>query len=188
MITVGVVLGSTRPGRVAEQVGAWVIGRMNSQPAIQIEVLDLAAIGLPFLNETEHPSTQTYVHEWTRSWSRQVDALDAVLLLTPEYNSSFPAPLKNALDYLSAEWRRKAVGMVGYGMTSAGTRAVASLTPVVVALGMVPVGAVQLPLRERLDESGVLLPIASDDRALDGLLADLLEMTLLLQRVPTAAL
>jgi NAD(P)H-dependent FMN reductase len=184
LITLGIILGSTRPGRVSEQVAPWVTSRTDLLPDVQAELLDLAAIGLPFLDEAEHPSTQNYAHERTRSWSRRVDALDAVLLVTPEYNSSFPAPLKNALDYLSAEWRRKPVGMVGYGMTSAGTRAVASLTPVVVALGMVPIGAVQLPLRERL-RSGVLLPTDSDDQALDGLLSDLLEMTLLLRRSPT---
>lgn len=72
------------------------------------------------------------------------------------------------------------VGLVGYGMTSAGTRAVAALMPVVTALGMVLAGAVQLPLRQRADAAGLLRPAAAEDAALDGLLGDLLELTTLL--------
>lgn len=180
MVTLGVIVGSTRPGRIGAQVARWVQDRAEARSGLQVELLDLAKIALPFLDEEQHPSSRAYQHQHTREWSRRVEALDAVVLVTPEYNSSFPAPLKNALDFLSQEWRRKPVGLVGYGMTSAGTRAVAALMPVVTTLAMIPAGAVQLPLRQRVDPAGALRPVAADDAALDGLLGDLLELTTLL--------
>ncbi len=181
MVTFGIVVGSTRPARMGAQVARWIQGRAEALPGLQVELLDLAEIALPFLDEEQHPSSRAYQHQHTREWSRRVEALDAVVLVTPEYNSSFPAPLKNALDFLYEEWRRMPVGLVGYGMTSAGTRAVAALMPVVTALAMIPAGAVQLPLRQRVDPAGVLRPVAADDAALDGLLGDLLELTTLLR-------
>jgi NAD(P)H-dependent FMN reductase len=107
--------------------------------------------------------------------------------VTPEYNRSFPAPLKNALDFLYHEWRRKPVGLVGYGMTSTGTRAVAALMPVVAALEMIPAGTVQVPLRERVDAAGVLRTTASDAAALDELLSDLLKLATVLRPWQAAA-
>lgn len=187
MSAVGVIIGSTRPGRVGAQVAEWVVARAALVAPVDVDLIDLAKVGLPFLDEVEEPSVQTYAHRHTQEWSSRVGALDAVVLVTPEYNSSFPAPLKNALDVLYREWRAKPVALVGYGNTSAGTRAVAALMPVVVALGMVPAGAVQIPLRQRLDSSGALRLTSSDDAALDGLLVQLLELTRLLQPVPTGA-
>jgi NAD(P)H-dependent FMN reductase len=180
MAEIGIIVGSTRPGRVAEQVAAWVAGRASAGHDVGVDVIDLEEVGLPFLDEPEHPSTGIYTHEHTRRWSQRVARLDAVVLLVPEYNSSFSAPLKNALDFLASEWARKPVAMVGYGMSSRGTRAVAALTPVLVALGMVPAGAVFLPLRERVDESGVLVPTSYDDEGLDALVHDLLDLERLL--------
>lgn len=184
MVVLGVIVGSTRPGRVGAHVAGWVQQRARRLPGVQVRLLDLAEVGLPFLDEEAHPSERVYTQRHTREWSRQVEALDAVLLVTPEYNHSFPAPLKNALDFLSQEWRSKPVGLVGYGMTSAGTRAVAALTPVVVALGMVPAGAVQLPLRRRVEPGGVFRPVPDDDEGLDDLLGDLVELTSLLRPAP----
>jgi len=181
VITLGIIVGSTRPGRMGAQVARWVQDRAGIRPGLQAGLLDLAEVALPFLDEEQHPSSRDYQHQHTREWSRRVESLDAVVLVTPEYNSSFPAPLKNALDFLYEEWRRMPVGLVGYGMTSAGTRAVAALMPVVTALGMVPAGAVQLPLRQRVDPAGVLRPVAADDAAIDGLLADLLDLTTVLR-------
>ncbi len=181
MVTVGIVVGSTRPGRMGSQVARWVQQRAEIRPGLRAELLDLAAIALPFLDEEQYPAERAYQHQHTREWSRQVEALDAVVLVTPEYNRSFPAPLKNALDFLYQEWRRKPVGLVGYGMTSTGTRAVAALLPVVTALEMLPAGTVQVPLRERVDPAGVLRTTAADDAALDELLDNLLEFTAMLR-------
>lgn len=190
MVRIGIIVGSTRPGRVGDQVARWAQHSAAGLPGVQVDLVDLADVALPFLDEQEHASTGIYAHSHTQSWSRRVQALDALLLVTPEYNNSFSAPLKNALDFLVDEWRRKPVAMIGYGMTSAGTRAVAALVPVVTALGMVAAGAVYLPLRARVDSSGVLRPTDADSAGLDALLADLLELATLLrpaQRTGTVA-
>lgn len=107
--------------------------------------------------------------------------MHAILLVTAEYNSSFPAPLKNALDYLYREWQRKPVGILAYGGMSSGTRAVQALMPVVTHLGMVPAGSANIRFRERLDADGVVQPNANDAEALDKLLDSVLDLTERLQ-------
>ena len=143
----------------------------------QVEVVDLMDIGLPLLDEPHHPSERRYLHEHTRLWSASVSAADAFVLVMPEYNVGFTAPLKNALDYLYEEWHHKPVGFVSYGMTSAGLRAVEMIKPVLISLKMIPVhDAVSIPLRLRLDAEGALQP---DQVMLDvavGLLTQLRQM------------
>ena len=169
MTVLGIIIGSTRPGARGAQVARWAQETAAGKPALEVDLVDLATLDLPFLDEpTDASSSTAYQHQHTRDWSRRVTAMDAVLLITPEYNSSFPAPLKNALDFLHPEWQRKPVGFVGYGMTSAGTRAVAALAPVVAALGMVPAGSVFLPLRDRLVD-GRLFPTESNTASLSEL-------------------
>src|ERR1700735_4146518 len=118
MVTLGIVVGSTRPGRMGSQVARWVQQRAEARPGLRAELLDRGRDPLPFPGEAQDPAERAYQHQHTREWSRRVEALDAVVLVTPEYNRSFPAPLKNALDFLSEEWRRMAVGLVGDGMSS----------------------------------------------------------------------
>ena len=81
----------------------------------QVEILDLAEINLPFLDEPHHPKLGRYTKPHTLAWANDIDTADALVIVTPEYNGGFPAPLKNALDFLHAEWPNKALGMVSYG-------------------------------------------------------------------------
>src|SRR4051794_18092731 len=141
MTRLGVIVASTRPVRVGGHIGRWAAARAQARPDAQVDLLDLAEIGLPFLDEEHDATTGIYRNPHTVAWSARIDALDAVLLVTAEYNSSFPAPLKNALDYLHREWHRKPVGILGYGGMSSGTRAVQALMPVVTHLGMIPAGS-----------------------------------------------
>lgn len=180
MTRVGIIVGSTRPGRVGGQIGRWVERHFAGLPDVQVEFIDLAEVALPLLDEEQHPSSGIYAHAHSLAWSQRIQLLDAFVLVTPEYNSSFSAPMKNALDFLSAEWQRKPVAMVGYGMTSSGTRAVQALLPVVVALGMIPAGYTFLPLRERVEESGRFVSLPRDDEGLGDLVADLLALVALL--------
>jgi NAD(P)H-dependent FMN reductase len=174
MTTLGIIIGSTRPGAVGPQVARWAQETASATPGLQVDIVDLAVLKLPFLDEPVDASSSTdYQHQHTQDWSERVAAMDAVLLITPEYNSSFSAPLKNALDFLYREWQRKPVGFIGYGMTSAGTRAVAAMAPVVAALGMVPAGSVFLPLRDRVVD-GRLSPTEGNTAALAGLVDTLL--------------
>lgn len=149
MITIGVIVGSTRPGRVGSHIAGWVAELTRSMPSCTVDLIELAEVALPFLDEPEHASTKLYTQQHTRDWSARISTIDAFILVTPEYNFSFPAPLKNALDYLSEEWNDKPVALVGYGGTSSGTRAVQALLPVITSLGMLCVGAVYIPLRQR---------------------------------------
>ncbi|MEZ0111228.1 NAD(P)H-dependent FMN reductase [Catenulispora sp. EB89] len=154
-----IITSTTRPGRIGTAVAEWVLTLAREHGGFDVEVADLAEIALPFLDEPDHPSEGTYIHDHTRQWSAMVDAADAFLILAAEYNRGITAPLKNALDALYAEWAGKPVGYVSYGMSSAGLRAVEMITPVAVALGMTPLpDIVTLPLREVLDPDGRLIP------------------------------
>ena len=150
-----VIVASTRPGRLGPAIADWFVrttARRAGELGIEVDVADLAEIGLPLLDEPEHPATGTYLHQHTRDWSRRVAAADAVLVVTPEYNYGMPATLKNAVDYLYAEWAWKPVGFISYGNTSAGTRAVQMAKQVVTTVRMVPIGAtLALRLSEHLD-------------------------------------
>ena len=172
LATVGIIVGSTRPGRVGSRVAGWIAERTRSLPDVEIDLIELADVALPLLDEPEHPSKQRYTKQHTREWSARIAALDAFILVTPEYNYSYPAPLKNALDYLSAEWKNKPVALIGYGGTSSGTRAVQALLPVILSLGMICAGAMYVPLRQRLNKvDGTLEMTEQDERAA----ADLIE-------------
>lgn len=159
LLRVMIIVASTRPGRLGPAVADWFVGATRNQAAnlgITIDVADLAEIGLPLLDEPEHPASGNYVHQHTRDWSARVAAADAFVVVTPEYNFSMPATLKNAIDYLYAEWTWKPVGFVSYGNTSAGTRAVQMAKQVVTTLRMVPIGAtVALRLSEHVDGDAV---------------------------------
>src|SRR5947209_7654159 len=118
-----IIIASTRPGRVGLPVAQWFYQRAVAHGGFEVELVDLAEINLPFMDEPKHPRLRQYVHQHTRDWSAKVDSADAFVFVTPEYNFSFNAVLKNALDYLHWEWQYKPAGFVSYGGVSAGTRA-----------------------------------------------------------------
>ena len=154
-----VLLSSTRPGRIGPAVASWFVERAKAHGRFQVDLVDLAAIDLPFLDEPDRPSLRRYVHEHTKDWSAIVDAADAFVFVMAEYNQGLTASLKNALDYLYQEWHDKPVGFVSYGMTSAGLRAVLMARQVVTALKMMPLtDSVAVPLRQRVDSDGRLQP------------------------------
>ncbi|HET8629302.1 MAG TPA: NAD(P)H-dependent oxidoreductase [Thermomicrobiales bacterium] len=173
--TLLIVIASTRPGRVGLPVAEWFKERAAAHGGFAVEVADLAAINLPFMDEPQHPRLRQYTHQHTKDWSARVDAADAIVFVMPEYNYGFNAPLKNALDYLNQEWRYKPVGFVSYGGVSAGTRAVQMAKQVVTALAMMPVPtAVSIPfVRQFLDEEGRLRANEVMETAATGMLDDL---------------
>lgn len=151
---------STRPSRKGPAVAAWVEREALRHGGFEVHPVDLAEVALPLLDEPHHPKLGRYEHEHTKAWSARVAAADAVVLVFPEYNHSFPATVKNALDYLHSEWADKAVGLVSYGGASSGLRAAAALKPVLTCLRMVPaVEAVSAPFFEQfLDDDGTFVP------------------------------
>jgi len=131
-----IIIASIREGRVGLPVGRWFEAVAKAQGLFDVDLVDIAELNLPLMTEPFHPSMQCYTQEQTKAWSQRVAAADAFAFVMPEYNHSFNAPLKNALDYLFNEWANKPVGFVSYGGVSAGSRAVAALQPVLYSLQM----------------------------------------------------
>ncbi|MFT4109290.1 NADPH-dependent FMN reductase [Propionicimonas sp.] len=132
-----IVNGSIREGRIGAPIGEWVRRTAEADGRFEVDYADLAELRLPLMDEPNHPRLKQYVHDDTIAWSQRVDAADGFIFLFPEYNYSYSAPIKNAIDYLHNEWNRKPVGFVNWGGNSGGTRAQAALRPVVTALGLV---------------------------------------------------
>lgn len=129
-----IIIASVRQGRVGLPVGRWFTALAEAQSSFDIDLVDLAELDLPLMDEPLHPRLKQYSHDHTKAWSQRVDSADAFVFVMPEYNYSFSAPLKNALDYLFTEWRHKPLGFVTYGGVSAGTRAMVALQPVLQSL------------------------------------------------------
>jgi NAD(P)H-dependent FMN reductase len=154
-----IIVASTRPGRVGAPVGRWITGVAEQHPGFAVEVLDLAEVNLPLLDEPNHPRLRAYTQEHTKAWSAAIDAADAFVLVMPEYNYGYTAPLKNAIDYLFTEWQHKPVGLVSYGGVSGGLRAAQMIKQVLTTLSMVPlVEAVTIPMVHSHVQDGELVP------------------------------
>jgi NAD(P)H-dependent FMN reductase len=174
-----IIIGSTRPGRVGSAVAEWIVRRAQEHGGFDVRVADLAEINLPMFNEPNHPLLHQYVHQHTKDWSAVVAGSDAFIFVTPEYNNSFNAPLKNAIDYLHREWANKAGGIVSYGGVAAGTRAAQMLKQVLLALRIAVVtDAVNVPfIRDLLDEQERFKPNEVLETSATAMLDELLRWT-----------
>jgi NAD(P)H-dependent FMN reductase len=126
MTKIGIILGSTRPGRNGEAVARWVTDIASQRTDAEFELVDLLDYKLPHLDEAMPPSLGQYSHPHTLEWAAKIASFDGYVMVTPEYNHSTSGALKNAIDFLYAEWNNKAVGFVSYG-GAGGTRAVEHL-------------------------------------------------------------
>ncbi len=115
MTRIGIILGSTRPNRNGEQVAKWVYETASRRDDAEFELVDLRDYPLPHLDEPLPPSMGQYQNEHTRQWADKIASFDGFVIVTPEYNHSTSGVLKNAIDYLYAEWNNKTVGFVSYG-------------------------------------------------------------------------
>ncbi len=138
MTKLSVVVGSTRPGRVGLPVGQWFFERAKEHGKFEVDLVDLKMLNLPLIDEPKHPRLRDYQHEHTKAWSAIVQASDAFVFVTPEYNFSASPVLLNAIDYLFHEWAYKAAGFVSYGGVSGGIRAVQMPKPPLVVLQVMP--------------------------------------------------
>ncbi|MFE7480197.1 NADPH-dependent FMN reductase [Streptomyces sp. NPDC057552] len=186
MTRLAIVTGSTRTHRRGAAVADWVLttGRKAAPEGVELELVDLADFALPVLDEPAPAAWGIYAHEHTRRWSEAIAAFDGYVFVTPEYNHGVPGPLKNAIDYLYAEWHHKAVGFVGYGVEG-GVRAVEQLRQIAAELKLADVGTqVALNTYTDFDYTGVDLgdPAATGvfapaERHADGLATLLEEVT-----------
>jgi NAD(P)H-dependent FMN reductase len=126
MLNVAIIIGSTRPGRKGDAVAAWVQRLAAPRADARFEVVDLAEYQLPHLDEPYPPAMGQYSRAHTKAWAAKIDAFDAFVFVTPEYNHATSGVLKNAIDFLFKEWKDKVAGYVSYG-AAGGVRAVEQL-------------------------------------------------------------
>ncbi len=174
-----IIIASTRPGRMGLPVGRWFEGQARAHAAFEVELADLLEIGLPFMDEPNHPRLGQYTHQHTKDWSATVKAADAFVFVMPEYNFGLTAPLKNAIDFLHNEWQYKPVGFVSYGGVSGGTRAVQMVKQVVTTLKMTPLPeAVTLPFVAKfVDDEGDFMPGETAEQAAQAMLDELVRVS-----------
>jgi NAD(P)H-dependent FMN reductase len=132
---VAIVIGSSRPQRICPQIAAWVQRSLVATGLIEVELVDLKEVGLPFLDEPIMASLGRYEHEHTIQWSERVRSYGAFVFVFPQYNWGYPAVLKNALDFLYDEWADKPAALVTYGSRGGGLAA-SQLTQVLQGLHM----------------------------------------------------
>jgi NAD(P)H-dependent FMN reductase len=179
---ISVIVGSVRRNRFADQPAAWIHDHLARRGDVEAELLDLADYPMPFYEEPISPARKQapYAHAVVEAWTARIGAADGFVIVTPEYNHSFPAVVKNALDYVYREWSRKPVAFIGYGALG-GVRAVEQLRLVAIELQMAPIrAALHLPsevmMAHRQDEA-VAPKLAALDGAARAMLDDLLWWT-----------
>lgn len=138
MVKIAIIIGSVRPNRVGPAVAEWFYETVKDTKDVAFDVIDLKDVNLPLLDEPMPPMMGQYANEHTKKWSETIKQYDGYVLVASEYNHGYSASLKNALDYLYAEWNKKPVAFVSYGVAG-GLRAVEQLRTVVINLDMVPI-------------------------------------------------
>ena len=185
MLNVAIIIGSTRPGRKAEDVARWVYGIAAKRSDASFEVVDIAAFDLPLLDEALPPMMNQYSKPHTRAWAEKIATFDAFVFVTPEYNHSTSAALKNAIDFLYREWNDKAAGFVGYGSTG-GTRAVEHLRLVMGEIKVADVRAqVALSMYTDFENFSTFTPRPQQEAAVNAMLDDLVAWGQALQTLRT---
>jgi NAD(P)H-dependent FMN reductase len=134
-----IIVGSTRPGRVAPIFANWFKDFAAAHGKFEPVLVDIADFNLPLFDEPKHPRLGQYENEHTQRWAQTIAAGDAFVFVTPEYNYFIPAPLVNAITYLSKEWNYKPAGFLSYGGVSGGLRGVESAKPLLNTVKMVPI-------------------------------------------------
>ncbi len=158
MIRVAILTGSTRPTRKAKAVAEWVCGVANQRGDAEYVLVDIAEFNLPLLDEPMPPRMARYQNEHTKTWAAEIAGYDAFVFVTPEYNHSVSAALKNAIDYLFQEWHHKVAGFVSYGADK-GVRAVEHLRQILGELAVADVRAkVALSLRNDFENFSAFKP------------------------------
>ena len=175
MLKLHVVVCSTRPGRVGPAIANWFHGFAQKHGKFEVSLVDLAEVNLPLLDEPHHPRLRQYTKEHTKRWSATVDAADAFVFVTPEYNFSTPPALVNALDFVFHEWAYKPAAFVCYGGASGGLRSVQMTKLIATTLKMMPMQeTVALPFFSKHIEDGVFKGDEAHDKAATAMLDETL--------------
>ena len=174
MLKLAIIIGSTRPGRVGEAVGRWVYEVAKRRGDAEFELVDIESFNLPLLDEPIPPSQGKYSKPHTLAWAEKVKSFDGYVFVTPEYNHGTSAALKNAIDFVYAEWNNKAAGFVGYG-SAGGVRAVEHLRLVMAEVQVATVrNQVALSLFTDFENYTTFKPDPRHERSLGGVLDQLI--------------
>lgn len=184
MVRIGIIIGSTRPGRVADQVAKWVYDIAGKRNDAEYELVDLADYNLPVYDEPVPPSHGTdYVHEHTKRWSEKIASFDGYVFCTPEYNHATSGALKNAIDFLFHEWANKAAGFVGWGSMN-GARAVENLRLIMGELQVADVRAqVGLSLFTDFENFTVFKPAPHHEKTVNTMLEQVVKWSTALRTI-----
>ena len=134
-----VIVGSTREGRYGPRVATWFHRQAQQRDDVRPDLVDLAETPLPVVQQAHPVPTGEYTSAEVRAFADRIASADAFVVVTPEYNHSFPGPLKLAIDSVHPEWAAKPVGFVSYGGVAGGLRAVEQLRPVFAVLHAVTI-------------------------------------------------
>ncbi len=134
---IGVVLSTTRAGRFADKVAAWLLELAAARQGMEFELVDLRDYPLPFFDEPMSPAWASPKNEVAKRWASKIDAFDGFVFVTAEYNHGVPAVLKNAIDYAYQQFVRKPAAYVGYGGVGA-ARAIEQLRLINIEQQMAP--------------------------------------------------
>lgn len=126
MLKIGIILGSTRPGRNGKAVAEWVLENANKRGDAQYELVDVQDYNLPLLDEAMPAAYGQYEKAHTKKWAEKIAGLDGFVFVAAEYNHAMAGALKNAIDFIYGEWNNKAAGIVSYG-SAGGARAAENL-------------------------------------------------------------
>lgn len=166
-----IILGTTREGRRGEKIAKAVMHSLSKIDNADFELIDLKDWNLPLYDFRSYPSTKKgeYLSELQEKWAKKIDKGDGYIVLTPEYNRSAPASLKNALDYLWYEWNHKPIGFISYGGAVGGSRAVEQLRQIVIEFEMVPIReqVIITKISTKIDEDGNIKEESLDTRIND---------------------
>lgn len=183
MTTISVIVGTTREARFSEQPAQWIFDHLNKREGVEAQVLDLRDFPMPFFDQAltpAMPGRPPFEHEVVQRWTAAIEASDGFIIATGEYNYGPAAVLKNAIDWVYPEWRRKAVGFVSWG-SQGGTRSVQQLRETAVELQMAPIkSAVHIPLNVLMAHyqgGDVAAGLAELDQPANALIDDLLWWT-----------
>lgn len=187
MLDIAVILGSTRPGCNGAAVATWVHKLAAQRADANFDLLDLRDFQLPLLDEYVPPSLGQYSKKHTKAWARTIERYDGFVFVTPEYNHSTSAALKNAIDFLYAEWNNKAAGFVSYGLQG-GLRAVEHLRQVMTELQVADVQAqVALFIHSDFEDYTQFVPASHHEPALEQMLDQLVAWSTAMQGVRRTA-
>ncbi len=169
MLRIAIIIGSTRPGRNGEAVATWVYDIAQKRTDAEFEFVDIKDFNLPLLDEPVSPIMGQYSQPHTKVWAAKIGSFDGYVFVTPEYNHGISGALKNAIDFLFAEWNNKAAGFVSYG-GAGGARAVEQLRLVMAEVQIATVrNQVLLSLLTDFEHFSVFKPAAHHEKSVNAM-------------------